>query len=80
MAMLQNQAKNVTCQKVNFTCPGSGSPPFQISVVARCHRSLAERTSVSVTTMNCRKATKPKARKTSTIQGAAMLANLETVS
>ena len=25
-AMLQNQAKKVTCQKVNFTCPGCGAP------------------------------------------------------
>ena len=33
IAMLQNQAKNITCQKVNFTCPGSGSPPFQITVL-----------------------------------------------
>ena len=32
IAMLQNQAKNMTCQKVNFTWPGSGSPPFQIDV------------------------------------------------
>ena len=34
IAMLQNQAKNMTCQNVNFTCPGSGSPPVQMSVCA----------------------------------------------
>ena len=32
IAMLQNQAKNSTCQKVNLVCPGSGSPPFQIAL------------------------------------------------
>ena len=42
IAMLQNQAKNMVCQKVNFTCPGSGSPPVQITVCAALHSSPLE--------------------------------------
>ena len=81
MAMLQNQAKNMTCQKVNLTWPGSGSPPFQIWVVSEGPEvAESERTSAPVASMNCRRATMPKARKTSTIQGAAMLATLATIS
>ena len=45
IAMLQNQAKNITCQNVNLTWPGSGSPPFQMWVVARRQKSAAESTS-----------------------------------
>src|SRR5512136_2881791 len=71
-AMLQNQAKNMTCQKVNFTCPGSGSPPFQITVCAACQKSPGE------VTPNWRNPTTPKATKTSTIQGTATLANWAT--
>ena len=48
MAMLQNQAKNVTCQKVNFVWPGSGSPPFQIDVLASCQTSPTDLISVPV--------------------------------
>ena len=49
IAMLQNQAKNITCQKVNLVWPGSGSPPFQMRVCAivpgvaqRRHPELAQ--------------------------------------
>jgi hypothetical protein len=46
IAMLQNQAKNITCQKVNFTWPGSGAPPFQISVCASLQNPLIEVTPI----------------------------------
>ena len=42
IAILQNHAKNITCQNVNFTCPGSGAPPFQMEVWHSAQRSLAE--------------------------------------
>ena len=80
MAMLQNQAKNITCQKVNFIWPGSGSPPFQICVLASAQTSDRLWTCVPVASMNCRRPTRPNAMNTSTIQGAAMLATLATIS
>ena len=42
IAMLQNHAKNMTCQKVNFTRPASGSPPVQISSCAFGQNSPTE--------------------------------------
>ena len=71
-AMLQNQAKNMTCQKVNFTCPGIGSPPFQTTVEAMCQKSPGDFSPIWRSPMM------PKARNSSTIQGAAMLAKRAT--
>ena len=68
IAMLQNQAKNITCQKVNFAWPGSGAPPFQMSSCAFGQNSPTE------SMPSWRAPTMPKAMKTSTIHGAAMLA------
>jgi hypothetical protein len=41
MAMLQNQAKNITCQKENLDSPASGTP-VQIRVLATCQNSEIE--------------------------------------
>ena len=79
IAMLQNQAKNITCQNVNFIWPGKGCPPRQITSSANRQSSPSELTEAPVMSMNCRSATSPKARKTSTIQGAAMLATRATM-
>ena len=68
MAMLQNHAKNITCQNVNFTRPASGAPPFQITSFAAGQNEATESTPIS-----CRPAS-PNAMKTRTIHGAAMLA------
>ena len=68
MAMLQNQAKNMTCQKVNFTWPASGAPPVQMSSFAFGQNSPTE-----LIPSWCA-ATMPKAMNTSTIHGAAMFA------
>ncbi|MBA7579380.1 hypothetical protein ES708_21250 [subsurface metagenome] len=39
MAMLANQAKNITCQSVNFDWPSTGTP-VQIFSLATCQKSL----------------------------------------
>src|SRR5512139_1716310 len=80
IAMLQNQAKNVTCQKVNFVRPGNGAPPRQICVRATFHRSPTDRTEAPDERTNSASAITPNAKKTSTIQGAATFANFATVS
>jgi hypothetical protein len=71
-AMLQNQAKNMTCQKVNLTWPGWGAPPVQMTVLAMCQKSPTDFSPI------CRSPIMPKAANTSTIHGAAMLAKRET--
>ncbi len=71
-ATLQNQAKKHTCQKVNFTRPARGSPPFQITVSARGQKSRTEATPRALSPMM------PKARNIRMIQGAATLAKRAT--
>ena len=71
-AMLQNQAKNMTCQKVNFTWPGWGAPPFQMTVLARCQKSPHR------PEPHLPQADDAEGSKTSTIHGAAILAKRET--
>ena len=72
IAMLQNQAKKRTCQKVNLVCPGSGSPPFQIRVCALGQKPESE------SRPSWRSPMIPNAMKTSTIHGAATLATRAT--
>ena len=72
MAMLQNQAKNTTCQKVNFTCPASGAPPVHTTACRRGHRPSVE------SMPSCRRPTRPNATNTSVIHGAAMFATRAT--
>src|SRR5690606_14896330 len=71
MAMLQNHAKKVTCQKVNLLWPSRGTP-VQILVSATGQKSDEE-----VTPSSGRTATAA-AIKIMIIQGAARLANLAT--
>ena len=52
-AMLQNHAKNSTCQNVNFARPASGSPPVQMSSFAFGQNSAAD------SIPSCRAATMP---------------------
>ena len=73
MARLQNQAKKVTCQKVNLVWPGRGSPPVQMVSFATDQKSPTD------VTPSSRAATMPKPRKTRTIHGAATLANRATL-
>ena len=80
IAMLQNHAKNITCQNVNFVWPGSGSPPFQICVLAKAQTSDRPWTGAPVTSMNCLKPTSPNAMNTSTIHGEATSPTLATIS
>src|SRR6056297_670797 len=79
IAMFVNQAKKVTCQKVNLIWPGRASPPVQIWVFASAHRSAAELIWRPVSFINWLIPTTPKARNTNTIQGAAILANRATI-
>ena len=72
IAMLQNQAKNIVCQNVNLTCPGSGSPPFQMSVSAFPQKPSSE------SMPSWRSPTMPKPMNTTTIHGAAMFATRAT--
>ncbi len=67
-AMLQNHAKNRTCQNVNFTRPASGGPPVQMSSWAFGQNSPTD------SMPSCLAPTTPKAMNTTTIHGAARFA------
>ena len=64
IAMLQNQAKNITCQMVNRLCPSNGTP-VQIVSLATVQKVSSE------VTPSCGRTATPQATKTSSSQGAA---------
>ena len=70
--MLQNQAKNITCQNVNFICPGCGAPPVQMRVEATSQKASSPVTPI------LRKPITPKTTNITTISGATRLAKAAT--
>src|SRR5690606_2735096 len=70
MPILQNQAKNMICQKVNLLCPSSGTP-FQIVVSATGQNSENE------LIPNLGKTPTAAALKSIIMHGAAIFGNLE---
>src|SRR5690606_9168962 len=71
IAALQHHVKKNTCQKVNFVCPGSGSPPLQISPAKRVK-------SAKLCTPSLGNAVNPHARKPTNSNGAHQLATRAT--